>query len=275
MLDLLTALPDAGTAFIGLMSVLALSSIRLLVILTIFPPTADGILSGVIRNAVVMMFSLFIAVGQPASLITALSASALVVTALRELVLGLVLGFAASSVFWVAQSAGTYLDDLTGYNNVQITNPLREEASTPMGTLLGQLASVAFWTFGGMPILLGALYESYHWWPLASAGPIVANVLQSFVLQQTDSLMTTTAKLAAPLLLLLLLVDFAFAIGAKSASKLDLMGLSQPVKGALAVLMLGLFVGVFVDQVKDQLVLTQLSAQMRAIASAMHDAPTP
>lgn len=265
----LTALPQFGASLIQSLTLLGICSVRLFVTLYLFPPTADGILQGVVRNGIVLLFSSFIAYGQPTSLYASLTGTALVVIGLREAAIGLVLGFAASTVFWVAEAAGIYVDDLAGYNNVQITNPLREEQSTPTGTLLAQVASVAFWTFGGMTFLLGALYESYHWWPLTAATPVPANVLESFVLQQTDSLMQTTAKLAAPMMLMLLLVDFAFGFAAKSAQKLELMTLSQPVKGALTVMMLALFVGIFVDQVRDQLVLSGLGEQLRTIAGAV------
>lgn len=269
MYDTITTLSQFGATLIRSLTVLGVCSVRLFVMLYLFPPTADGILQGVVRNGVVLLFSSFIAYGQPVSLYTSLTGTALVVIGLREAAIGLLLGFAASTVFWVAEGAGIYVDDLAGYNNVQITNPLREEQSTPTGTLLAQVASVAFWTFGGMTFLLGALYESYHWWPLTAATPVPANVLESFVLQQTDSLMQTTAKLAAPMMLMLLLVDFAFGFAAKSAQKLELMTLSQPVKGALTVMMLALFVGIFVDQVRDQLVLSGLGEQLRAIAGPL------
>ncbi|RKF31444.1 type III secretion system export apparatus subunit SctT [Paraburkholderia fungorum] len=269
MNEALTTLPQFGTTLMDYLMVLAVCSVRLFVMLYIFPPTADGILQGVVRNGIVLLFSSFIAYGQPASLVTSLTGVTLIEIGLREGVIGLVLGFAASTVFWVAEAAGTYVDDLTGYNNVQITNPLRQDQSTPTATLLSQVASVAFWTFGGMTFLLGVLYESYHWWPLTSTTPVAANVLESFVLTQTDTLMQTTAKLAAPMMFVLLLVDLAFGFGAKSAQKLDLVTLAQPVKGALTVLILALFVGVFVDQVKDQLVLTSLGEQLRSIADEM------
>jgi type III secretion protein T len=186
----------------------------------------------------------------------------------REVVIGLVLGFAASTVFWVAEAAGIYVDDLTGYNNAQMTNPLNQDHSTPTGTLLAQVAGVAFWALGGMTFLLGVLYESYQWWPLTSSTPVAANVLESFVLYQTDTLMETTAKLAAPMLFILVLVDFAFGFISKSAEKLDLISLAQPVKGALTVLMLALFIGIFINQVRDELVLTGLGAQLRSISGA-------
>ncbi|WP_017775669.1 type III secretion system export apparatus subunit SctT [Paraburkholderia kururiensis] len=268
MNDLFNALPQLGTTFVGYMTLLGICSVRLLVIMSMFPPTADGVLQGVVRNGVAMLLSTFVAYGQPASLMTTLSGVHLIELGLREAVIGLVLGYAASTVFWVAESAGTYVDDLTGYNNMQVTNPLREEQSTPTGALLSQVAIVAFWTLGGMTFLLGVVYESYHWWPLTSNTPVAANIFESFVLRQTDTLMQTTAKLAAPMLFILLMIDFAFGFVSKSAQKLDLMTLSQPVKGAMTVLMLALLVGIFVDQVKDQLVLTSLGEQLRAIATA-------
>lgn len=266
MTDALTTFPQLGIAFKQALIVLALSSVRLYVMLSIFPPTSDSILQGVVRNGIVLLFGSFVAYGQPASLMTSLTGAGVVELGIREAAIGLVLGFAASTVFWVAEAAGVYVDDLTGYNNAQMTNPMNQEHSTPTGTLLSQVASVAFWALGGMTFLLGALYESYQWWPLASSTPVAANVLESFVLRQTDTLMETTAKLAAPMLFILVLVDFAFGFISKSAEKLDLISLAQPVKGALTVLMLALFIGVFVGQVRDQLTLSGLGAQLKAMS---------
>jgi type III secretion protein T len=268
MNDALTALPDFGASLVRYLVVFGLASLRLMMILYIFPPSADGVMQGIVRNGVAMVFCSFIAYGQPVAQLGALNGVGLIETVLREAIIGVVLGFAASTVFWVAESAGTYIDDLTGYNSVQVNNPLRDEQSTPTGTLLAQVASVAFWTFGGMMFLLNVLYESYHWWPLLSNAPVGPSVLESFVLRQTDSLMQTVAKLAAPMVFILLLIDFAFGLIAKSAPKLDLMTLSQPVKGALTVLMLALFAGMFIDQVRDQLMLTTLGDQLRAFADA-------
>lgn len=266
MTDALTTFPQLGIAFKQALIVLALSSVRLYVMLSIFPPTSDSILQGVVRNGIVLLFGSFVAYGQPASLMTSLTGAGVVELGIREAAIGLVLGFAASTVFWVAEAAGVYVDDLTGYNNAQMTNPMNQEHSTPTGTLLSQVASVAFWALGGMTFLLGALYESYQWWPLTSSTPVAANVLESFVLRQTDTLMETTAKLAAPMLFILVLVDFAFGFISKSAEKLDLISLAQPVKGALTVLMLALFIGVFVGQVRDQLTLSGLGAQLKAMS---------
>ncbi|MGV2292969.1 type III secretion system export apparatus subunit SctT [Trinickia sp. YCB016] len=273
MNDIFSALPDLGNFLVGYVTLTGVCSLRLFMVMFIFPPTADGLLQGVTRNAIVVLFSSYIAYGQPIAFIQTLRGVTLIEVGLREALIGVALGYAASIVFWVAEGAGTYIDDLTGYNNVQVMNPSRSEQATPTATLLMQIASVAFWALGGMTFLLGTLYESYHWWPLTSSGPSMSNVLESFVLHQTDSLMQTIAKLAAPMMFILLLIDFGFGFAAKSASKLDLMTLSQPVKGAVTVLMLALFVGVFVDQVKEQITLSGLTAEMRALTSEHQGKP--
>ncbi|WP_323073921.1 type III secretion system export apparatus subunit SctT [Mycetohabitans endofungorum] len=266
MNELLTLFGQYHDAVHGYLAMLVLCSERAFILFFMFPPTADGVLQGVARNGIVLLFSSFIAYGQPASFFESMSGPLFVEIFAREAAIGLALGFSASIVFWVAESAGTYIDDLTGYNNSQITNPVRSEQNTPTGTLLMQIATVAFWTLGGMPVLLGVLYDSYNWWPLTSHTPVAENILQSFVLHQTDTLMQMTAKLATPIMFILLLVDLAFGFVAKSAQKLEVMQLSQPVKGALTVLILALFVGIFVEQVRGQLVLAGLSDYMRELA---------
>ncbi|QGZ66832.1 EscT/YscT/HrcT family type III secretion system export apparatus protein [Paraburkholderia acidisoli] len=255
--------------------VLGVCSIRLFVIMTLFPPTADGTLQGPVRNGVALIFSFYIALAQPADFASTLTGTTLLITGLREALIGTVMGFAASTVFWVAESAGMYLDSLTGYNNAQITNPLRSEKSTPSGTLMSQLAIVAFWTLGGMNFMLQALYESYQWWPVASPGPLDTDFLEVFVLRQTDTLMEMIAKLAAPLLFVMVLIDLGVNIAAKSAQKLELGALSQPIKGAVAVVLLALFAGIFVNEVRDHLDLRMFAAQMREASGIQgtHKAP--
>jgi type III secretion protein T len=269
MNELLKVFGEQHEAIHGYLAMLGLCSERAFILFFMFPPTADGVLQGVARNGAVLLFSSFIAYGQPVSFFELMSGWMMVEVCIREALIGLALGFSASIVFWVAESAGTYIDDLTGYNNIQITNPVRSEQNTPTGTLLMQIATVAFWTLGGMPILLGVLYDSYNWWPITSRTPVMDNILESFVLHQTDTLMQMTAKLAAPIMFILLLVDLAFGFVAKSAQKLEVMQLSQPVKGALTVLMLALFVGIFVEQVRGQLVLAGLGDYMRELAHGL------
>lgn len=247
------------------MIVLGLCSERLMVLMMVFPPTSENVIQGRVRTALALLWGSFVAYGQR-GLLEQGDAMVLVGIGLKEALIGVGLGFAASTVFWAAESVGTYVDDLTGFNQLQMQNPSQGQQTSLTSTLLSQFAITAFWCLGGMTFLLGAIYESYTWWPLDGAMPAGGTILEAFVLMKTDSLMETVAKLATPMMLLLLLIDIGFGFTGKVSQKLDLPSLAQPVKGALTILMLALMAAVFIDQVRDQLSLTGIAAEARALA---------
>ncbi|WP_027793979.1 type III secretion system export apparatus subunit SctT [Paraburkholderia acidipaludis] len=247
--------------------VLGLCSERLMVLMMVFPPTSDNVMQGRVRTALALLWGSFVAFGERGVLEQG-DAMMLVGIGLKEALIGLVLGFAASTVFWAAECVGTYVDDLTGFNQIQMQNPSQGQQTSLTSTLLSQFAIVAFWCLGGMTFLLGAVFESYTWWPLAHLMPSGGHILESFVLQKTDSLMETVAKLATPMMVLLLLIDIGFGFTGKVSQKLDLHSMAQPVKGGLTILMLALMAGVFIDQVRDQLSLTGIAAEARALSGS-------
>lgn len=260
-----TGIPQLGGSILQFLILIGVCGLRLLVLMTIFPPTGGEVLTKRIRNALVVLWSSYIAYGQQA-LMPALHGEFLVVVVVKEAVIGLVIAFVASPAFWVAEAVGTYIDDLTGYNNVQLTNPSLGQQTTLTSTLMMQCATVAFWTLGGMTFLLGAVFQTFVWWPLGRMTPVPAAFIESFVMKQSDSLMVSIAKLGAPAVLLLLLIDIGVGLLSRVAQKLDLVSLAQPVKGALAVLLLALMTGVFIGQVKDQVSLLHIGDQLHALA---------
>jgi len=187
---------------------------------------------------------------------------------LKEMFLGALLGFAASSVFWIAQCVGTLIDDLAGYNSVQMNNPLRGDQSTPTSNTLMQLATALFYVGGGMTFLMGAMFESFKWWPLASLTPSMASVAESFIIARTDSIMAATVKFGTPVMLALVFVDLSIGILARAAEKLEPSSLSQPLRGAIGLLMLILLVGVLSQQVLGSLRLDDFMRQAAALASS-------
>jgi type III secretion protein T len=245
------------------MALLLVSSIRLSILMIVFPPTAKEILQGPVRTGISLIWSSIVAYGQQAVL-PQMHGMFVVVVLAKESIIGLALGYAASLVFWAAESAGTYIDDLTGYNNVQMSNPNGEQVSLT-STLLSQFAIAAFWLLGGMTFLLGAVYDSYRWWPLASVTPIPSAILESFAIGRADTLMQMTAKLAGPVMLALVLIDIGFGIAGKASQKIDMQSLERPVKGLVTVLMLALLAAVFVDQVRGQIALTDFRAEAKGL----------
>jgi len=266
MSDIADALVALSSQGITLLTLLALCGVRVFVMFTILPATAQDSLPGMARNGVIYVLSSFIAYGQPADALEKIQAVGLVALVLKEAFIGLVIGFAASTVFWIAESVGLLVDDLAGYNNVQMTNPLSGQQSTPVSTVLLQLAIVSFYALGGMLMLLGALFESFRWWPLSQLQPDMGAVSESFVIQQSDGMMSAIVKLSAPVMLVLVLVDLAIGFVARAADKLEPSNLSQPIRGVLALLLLALLTSVFIAQFSDALGFLKFQQQLQDAA---------
>src|SRR5690349_3038612 len=129
-MDNIFSLIDLHEVFMRIVIAIGLCSVRILIVLFIIPVSNDQVMQGTVRNGIVLLLSTFVAYGQPIS-IEHLSALQLCLIAGKEALLGVILGFAASTVFWVAEGVGVFIDDLTGFNNIQISNPLRSDTSTP------------------------------------------------------------------------------------------------------------------------------------------------
>jgi type III secretion protein T len=267
------ALADAFAEYQGFFMTLALSAVRIAVVFQMLPATSGEMLPGLARNGVIYVFAIFIAAAQPDHHVDALGSAELLVLSLKEMFLGAVLGFAASSVFWIAQCVGTLVDDIAGYNNVQMTNPLRGDQSTPVSNTLLQLAVTLFYVSGGMTFLLGALFESFKWWPLTTLTPSMSGIAESFIVERTDSIMTATVKLGMPIMLALVLIDLSIGILTRAADKLEPASLSQPIRGAVGLLMLIFLVAVFAQQVAGSLRLDTFLHEAASLSASFGGAP--
>jgi type III secretion protein T len=158
---------------------------------------------------------------------------------------------------------GALIDTQAGFNNVQMSNPLSGQQSTPVSELLLHVVVVVFFGMGGMLALLGAIFDSFHVWPVVSTLPQWSRLPEVFVIDQTESLMSAVVKFSAPMLLVLVLIDAGFGLVTRVAPKLELSALGQPVKGAVTVLMLAILVSTLVSQIRYLLLPTGLLAQLQ------------
>lgn len=248
-----------------LMLLMSLVSIRMLAFMYVLPPTSPQFIQGGVRGALVVEMSFFIVAGMPADTALAMTAVNWLGFAAKEAILGLMLGFAAATVFWVAESIGALFDTQIGYNNVQMTNPMSDQQSTPISTLLIQLTVAVFYLIGGLTALIGVMIESFRIWPPLAALPLTGAVSEVLFMRQMDGLMASVLKIAAPVLIVLLLIDLGMGLITRAADKLQPSSLSQPLKGAVAMLMLSLIVGIFIEQTRRYLLPTDLLTRLQSM----------
>jgi type III secretion protein T len=255
---------ELGEAVKTLLGLMAVCCARMFGLALIFAPFGEDAIKGVVRNGMVLMMGFYIAWGQPLRVINDLDTFQLFLVIVKEGILGLMLGFACSVVFWVAEAVGALIDNQAGFNNVQQSNPMSGAESTPLGNVMGQLGHACFWMLGGITVLIGLLFESYQWWPLTRMTPDWSRILVEFTQSQVAQLMRMTLVLAAPAMLVLVLIDLGFGLIGKAAEKLEPNSLAQPIKGVVGMLMVALLIGLFFHEARPMLTLLHLQQEIGA-----------
>ena len=267
-IDGAVAMLGLGMNFKEVLSIVALSSVRVYAAMLVLPATNDQLIQGVVRNGIALTIGLFVAFGQPAQLVADAGPLQLLLLSLKEVAIGTLIGFAMSIVFWTAEIVGMLIDNIAGFNSVQQNNPLSGTQSTPLGNLLGQLAVVGFYTLGGMMVFVGLLLDSHRWWPLSGTMPDWPHLAERFLSAQVTTLSDTALKIAGPVLVTLVLIDLGIGLLSKAAEKLEPSSLAQPIKGATAVAMVVVLVAVFFDQVRSELTLRPQAQRLERIGTA-------
>lgn len=263
MLSAFSDLSGLYTALHDLLILITLCAARIFAVFSILQATSSQVLQGRLRSGVVILIAYFVAAGQPIDIIHSISGLNLFFLLIKEVFLGVLLGYMAATAFWVAESVGAMIDNVAGYNNVQQQNPLSSHQSTPISSILLQLCITLFYSLGGFLFLLGAIFETYRWWPITAISPVPTAILERFVIMQTDTLMTQVVKISSPLLIVMVLIDLGFGLVAKTAGKLEPNSLAQPVKSATAILIVMLSLNAFVQQLTLSLSLGDFQQQIQ------------
>jgi flagellar biosynthetic protein FliR len=156
----------------------------------------------------------------------------------KELLLGLVLGWTATMFFACAQMAGEWLDLQSGFQASQLVNPAFDTHNALLGNLNYWLAVLVFLGSGAYAILLRAAVRSFVVSPpgslhlsLGSAGDWTTLVAQ---------VVWIALQLAAPVAAALFLAEIAVGFITRAMPQMNVMMLTLPAKGALAVAALAL-----------------------------------
>ncbi|HEX8284501.1 MAG TPA: flagellar biosynthetic protein FliR [Pyrinomonadaceae bacterium] len=159
----------------------------------------------------------------------------------KETFVGFTLGFVASLVFEAIQVSGRIIDAQRGSTMSETFAPELQTRVSELGQFKLQFAVVLFLLFGLHHYFIGALLRSFEVIPLTafpnlSAGwsPAAADIVRL-----TGEVLTISVRLAAPVIVALLLTDLFFGLVNRVAPQINVFFLSMPVKmlvGLLAVL---------------------------------------
>lgn len=221
---------------------LLLSMVRITALFMVVPFYATQFIQGVPRNATLISFSLILVPMvipmMPAESLSIIELGGIII---KEVLIGVILGYLAGSVFWIAQNIGFLIDNQRGATMASVFDPLTGNDTSPFGLLFGRLMVAFFFVGGGFISLLAVVYGSYEIWPIFSYIPNFKPHFALFFLQYADHIIRQTFVLAAPIVILVFLTEFGFGLINRFAPQLNVFFLSMPVKSAVGLFMLVIY----------------------------------
>lgn len=176
-----------------------------------------------------------------------LDVSAMAPIIVKEIFLGTSIGFCFGIVFWAIGAAGSIIDGQIGMTMATLMDPLQGHQTTLHGDFLSQFAAMLFMASGAFLIFLDLLLSSYAIWPVMSFYPQIDNSGIMLFSGQFSYLMTAALVLAAPVMVILMIVDLSFGLVNRFAPSLNVFALTLPIKAWLATAIIMLMLGVLVE----------------------------
>jgi type III secretion protein T len=221
---------------------IGLSMARMLGLVIVMPAFTRLGLSGLLQAAVAIALALPLlpmVVGTVAA--THLTAVLVVVLLFKEMLIGLMVGLVLGVPIWAAEAAGAMLDVQRGSSVASLLDPSATSEEGVTGTLLGLIMAALYFSFGGLPLTLRTMYESYKLWPAGKLLPTLTVTAGQFFVGLLDNITTMGLVLVAPIVIFMLLADLTLALVARAAPQINIFALSLNVKNLIFSVLLALY----------------------------------
>ncbi len=216
--------------------------VRMTAACSVVPFLGSSVVQGRIRNSIIFAFGLIIfPIVSPTAPAQMGSVVSLLGIVGKEVIIGILIGFVASKIFWVAMSVGFVIDNQRGASMASVFDPNSGAQTSPFGLLFQQAVIVYFYTGGGFLLFLGVVFESYVIWPVFTFYPNFHVAFPDFALGHIDEVMKLTVVFAAPIVIVVFVAEFGLGLVNRFAPQLNVFFLAMPVKSIVAVLVMILY----------------------------------
>ena len=161
-----------------------------------------------------------------------------------EAAVGYAIGFISNVLFLAVQSAGELMDTQMGLSVASALDPVFGAQISVIGRTTFMLALTVFLIFDGHHMILAALNQSFTVLPAGRVPNFASPDLMLQFISLGSSLWLTAVKLAAPIILLIFLTDFAFGIVSRVAPQVNVFQLGfqlKPVVGLFGISLIAPF----------------------------------
>lgn len=156
---------------------------------------------------------------------------------LKEILVGLILGFFITVPFYMVQTAGTIIDYLRGASIMQAQDPSMQTQTSPIGILFNYIMIVIFFHIDGPFLFFDSLMKSYELIPPDKLiNPNFLSIKSNFwttILDLVNQIVTIAIQLAAPALVAILMAEMFLGIANRLAPQVQIAFLGMSIKSLL------------------------------------------
>jgi len=153
-----------------------------------------------------------------------------------EIIFGLALGSALSLVFIAVEWAGSMIGQQIGFNLGETFDPQFGSGASVIGDLYFMLALVVFLVIRGHHVLIRGLRDSFELLPPLSVG--IDQPLFDMLIGMLQSATVLAFRMAAPLMVTMLIVDLALGFLGKTVPQFNIMSVGVSLRSLIGVAVL-------------------------------------
>jgi flagellar biosynthesis protein FliR len=161
-----------------------------------------------------------------------------VLIVMREILIGLMMGFVVYLFFSAIQTAGSLMDMQIGLAMANVVDPHTGVSAPLLGNFKYMLMLVVFLMMNGHHYAITGLMNSYQWMPLDNElfSRMVSGSLTDYLIRVFGNTFLLALQVAAPLVVAMFLTDLGLGFLTKTAPQFNVFVIGVPLK-----LLLGLF----------------------------------
>ena len=227
-----------------ILTVFFLCLFRVIPIISI-APFLGAKLSSIIKMGLALSFTAILLPGAMLNLSKPVYFDALYIAlALKEVLIGLALGFVLALPFYIAQTAGNLIDFMRGSSSLMVTDPFMQSQNSPISLLYNYTLIVFFYKLGGMGIVLDGLITSFKTLPLDGVfdKALFASNHPFWVLafQALNNVVALGIQFCAPSIMAILMTELFLGIANRLAPNVQISFLGMALKSLIGIIFLAL-----------------------------------
>lgn len=164
---------------------------------------------------------------------------------LKEIFVGLFLGFLINLFFTMYEYSGQIIDTVRGANNAQVFIPQTKHQSFVIGSMLFQIIILLSFSLGWHKEIISLIFDSFIRFPIIELKFASIDDLWHLLLKSITHFFELSFRLAMPIIGFCLVTDLVFGLLNRISSQINAYFLSLPVKifiGLIGVFCLTFFI---------------------------------